>query len=114
MLSHRDLLKKLGFLLSIDDFGSGYSSLSVLQQLSADTIKLDRSLISDSCHERRGRIIVQGIISMAKELGIDVICEGVETKEQAEMLIGMGCIAAQGFYYAKPMPLDDFEKKFLP
>ncbi len=108
--NHLYRLKELGFLISIDDFGSGYSSLGILQQLSVDTIKLDGSLIGQSLQEKRRQIIVEGIITLAKGLGIQVICEGVETEEQTETLKVLGCTTAQGFYYARPLPLEEFEK----
>ena len=109
VLDYLDRLKKLHFLISIDDFGSGYSSLGMLQYLTVDVIKLDRSFLQEGITEKRMRTIIEGIIKVIHGLNISIICEGVENKEQAEMLIDMGCHRAQGFYYAKPMPLADFE-----
>lgn len=109
VLDYLDRLKKLHFLISIDDFGSGYSSLGMLQYLTVDVIKLDRSFLQEGIAERRMRTIIEGIINVIHGLNISIICEGVENKEQANMLISMGCHRAQGFYYARPMPLEEFE-----
>ena len=95
--------------ISMDDFGSGYSSLGQLQQLMADVLKLDRSFVRRGMFGTRERIVIGNVIHMAGELGMQVICEGVENAKQAEMLIELGCYYAQGFYYAKPMPRDVFE-----
>lgn len=102
-------LKERGFMIAIDDFGSGYSSLGQLQQLMADVLKLDRSFVRRGMFGTRERIVIGNVIHMAGELGMQVICEGVENAKQAEMLIELGCYYAQGFYYAKPMPRDVFE-----
>lgn len=103
-------LKERGFMISIDDFGSGYSSLGQLQQLMADVLKLDRSFVRRGMFGTRERIVISNVIHMAGELGMQVICEGVENVKQAEMLIELGCYYAQGFYYAKPMPRKVFEE----
>ena len=97
-------VRSLGFLTSVDDFGSGYSSLMLLNDVPWDTLKLDRSFLEPSANTERTRIILQKIIIMAKELGIQVISEGVETEEQAMMLQSLGCTLAQGYLYAKPAP----------
>ena len=102
-------LKERGFMIAIDDFGSGYSSLGQLQQLMADVLKLDRSFVRRGMFGTRERIVIGNVIHMAGELGMQVICEGVENAKQAEMLIELGCYYAQGFYYAKPMPRGGFE-----
>lgn len=103
-------LKERGFMISIDDFGSGYSSLGQLQQLMADVLKLDRSFVRRGMFGTRERIVISNVIHMAGELGMQVICEGVENVKQAEMLIELGCYYAQGFYYAKPMPRKAFDE----
>ena len=92
-------LKERGFMIAIDDFGSGYSSLGQLQQLMADVLKLDRSFVRRGMFGTRERIVIGNVIHMAGELGMQVICEGVENAKQAEMLIELGCYYAQGFYY---------------
>lgn len=103
-------LKERGFLIAIDDFGSGYSSLGQLQQLMADVLKLDRSFVGRGQLGTRERIVIGSVVGLARQLGMDVICEGVENGEQAEMLIGLGCHKAQGFYYARPMRRELFEE----
>lgn len=109
VLDYLGRLKKLNFLISIDDFGSEYSSLGMLQYLTVDVIKLDRSFLQEGIAKKRMRTIIQGIINVIHGLNISIICEGVENEEQAEMLMEMGCHRAQGFYYARPMPLEEFE-----
>ncbi len=103
-------LHAYGFKVSMDDFGSGHSSLNMLQDINVDVIKLDRKFCNSNANEERGRKIIKNIVSMAKELNIEIIAEGVELKEQAEFLKGIGCIKAQGYYYSKPVPVEDFEK----
>ena len=105
-----------GFGISIDDFGTGYSSITLFRDLNADVVKLDKSLVDNIAgdHARRAdAVIVRSIINMARELDIDVIAEGVETKEQAEFLRSNGCRMAQGFLYDRPLTHDDFEKRLL-
>ena len=106
-------LKKLGFLVSIDDFGSGYSSLSVLQELKVDTIKLDRSFLKDGAPNEREYKVMAAIIKLAEDLHMNVICEGVETADQVEILRKVHCECAQGYYYAKPMPPEELESILL-
>lgn len=103
-------LRKLNFMIAIDDFGSGYSSLGQLQKLRADVLKLDRSFVKDGLKEKREQTVIENLVNMVNELGMSVICEGVETKEQASVLQELGCHFAQGFYYYRPMPSDAFER----
>ncbi len=115
----KSLLKQIhdaGFLASIDDFGSGYSSLGMLKNFDVDTLKLDRSFfveLEDEEEKRRGNLVVENIISLASDLGMYTVAEGIEEKHQEDFLKRIKCDAAQGYYYAKPMPVDDFEKKYL-
>ena len=113
----QDLIKKLKNLpntkLSIDDFGTGYSSLSYLEELDVDVIKIDISFVRKMMHSAKTKAIVQGIISIAKALEIETIAEGVEEKEQYEMLKKMGVDYVQGYYLAKPMQAQEIEKRFL-
>lgn len=102
-------LKDRGFMIAIDDFGSGYSSLGQLQRLMADVLKLDRSFVQSDMLGERERIVISNVIQLATQLGMAVICEGVENKEQAAILMLLGCASAQGFYYARPMPQQAFE-----
>lgn len=103
-------LKDYGFHISIDDFGSGYSSLNMLKDLPADVLKIDRAFLAESNSNKRANDILGHVIRMASSLGIHTICEGIETDEQAQLLGGLGCEMAQGFYFAKPMPSDSFEE----
>lgn len=99
-------LNQLGIRFSIDDFGTGYSSLAYLRKLPLYELKIDKSFVQDMMVEASGRAIVQSILSMAQHLGLQVVAEGVETREQADFLIDHGCHSMQGFYFARPMPLD--------
>lgn len=102
-------LHRLGFKISMDDFGSGYSSLNVLRELPIDELKLDRVFLMETKDETKSHIIMHNIISMAKELGMKTVCEGVETVEQVKLLQEMHCDVAQGYYYSRPIPIVDFE-----
>jgi len=103
-------LKALGIKISIDDFGTGYSSLSYLKQLPIDQLKIDQSFVKDINIDPENTIIVETIINMANNLGLNVIAEGVETKEQAQFLKQKGCNSYQGYYYGRPMPAEDIFK----
>lgn len=100
-------MKKAGFQVSIDDFGTGYSSLSVLQSLAIDTIKIDKTFIDNLEQDRN---MVEMIINITKKLGIKTVAEGVETKKQRDILLHLGCDGIQGYYYAKPLPAEEFWK----
>ena len=102
-------LKDYGFQISIDDFGRAYSSLNTLKSLPADILKMDKAFFSESANNQRGRKIIKCVLYMAKDLNLVTVAEGVETIEQVEFLKEMGCDIAQGFYYAKPMKVTDFE-----
>lgn len=106
-------LRKSGFLVEIDDFGSGYSSLNMLKDFEADVIKIDMNFLQKNENERKSKIILKMIISLAKELNMEVITEGVESAEQVKFLTEYGCDIFQGFYFAKPMPIEEFEKNYL-
>ncbi|WP_017729442.1 bifunctional diguanylate cyclase/phosphodiesterase [Halalkalibacterium ligniniphilum] len=99
-------LKSLGVQIAIDDFGTGYSSLGYLSQLPIDSLKIDRSFIKEIKHNQGHRAIVKAIITLAKELGIKVVAEGIEEKAQIEYLNEIGCQIGQGFYYHMPAPFE--------
>ena len=103
-------LHELGYIVEMDDFGSGYSSLNVLKDLEVDVIKLDMRFLSGDIGGRGGTII-SSIVQMAKWLGTPVIAEGVETIEQADYMKSIGCNYIQGYLYSKPVPENDFRKK---
>lgn len=103
-------LRDMGFMVLMDDFGSGYSSLNRLSNLNVDVIKLDANFLRMDEEDKRKSIhIVESIINMAKTMALPIICEGVETKEQVEFLDGLGCRYIQGFYFYRPMSSDEFE-----
>ena len=104
-------LKSFGFLISMDDFGSGYSSLNMLKEMPIDIIKLDQVFLRSNEQTReKSKLIVEGIMDMINLLGIDSVAEGVETKDQLQLLYDVHCRIAQGFYFYKPMPISEFEK----
>lgn len=102
--------KQAGFTLMMDDFGSGLSSLSMLKDTPFDVIKMDRLFLDECLENEHGKTIVSHVISMSNDLGLDIIAEGVETREQADFLYDHGCDVAQGFYFSRPVPVDTFEK----
>ena len=101
-------LKSYGFLVSIDDFGSGFSALNMLKDINADIIKIDKEFLEMSDDNIRGRQVVKNVISMCRDLKFDVITEGIETKEQVDFITSCGCVIAQGYFYSKPLPVDSF------
>lgn len=110
-----EVMKKLkykGFSISIDDFGSGYSSLNLLKDINTDILKLDKEFFSKGEMKREEKIIVSSIIGMAKQLDMKVVSEGVETKIQSEFLKSISCDMAQGFLFSKPVPIKEFENFF--
>lgn len=105
-----DKLKDSGFVVSMDDFGVGYSSLNTLKDLPFDVIKLDGEFFKKMANQERSRIIIEDTIKMAKRLKLQIVAEGIEEKEQVDFLKDIGCNLIQGFYFAKPMPVDEFER----
>ena len=103
-------LKKSGFDISMDDFGAGYSSLNSLKDLPLDVLKLDAEFFRGEA-DGRSEVVVSEAIRLAKSLEMRIVAEGVEKKEQVDFLAANGCDMIQGFYFAKPMPIADFEKK---
>ncbi len=111
----KEILKKLknaGFLVSIDDFGSGYSSLGMLKNFDVDTVKLDRSFfieVDDENEYRKANLVVESIVDLAGNLGMYTVAEGIETENQINLLKNINCNAVQGYYYSKPLPVDEFD-----
>lgn len=103
-------LKACGFRMSIDDFGSGYSSLSMLKKMPVDVLKIDKSFLSENPAENKSGILLSSVIDMADKMNISIVCEGVETEEQVDFLRDSKCSTVQGFYFAKPVPAGDFEE----
>ena len=109
LTSFIEKMHKLGFNVEMDDFGSGYSSLNMLKNLDLDTLKLDMRLLSDEgSSKNNGAVILTGLVRMAKWLGLPIIGEGVEHKEQADFLASIGCSYVQGFLYSRPIPEEEF------
>ena len=103
-----ELLKHQGYKLLMDDFGSGYSSLNILLETPFDVIKLDKKFMENMMVSEKGRLILEYVVAMADKLGLELLAEGVETEEQVKLLRKIGCDNVQGYYYAKPMPVEDF------
>ena len=101
-------LKEDGFTLLMDDFGSGYSSLNILLETPFDVIKLDRKFMENMMVSGKGRLILEQVAGMVNKLELGLLAEGVETKEQIELLKSIGCDQVQGYFYAKPMPQEEF------
>ena len=101
-------LHSYGYIVEMDDFGSGYSSLNILLETPFDVIKLDKKFMENMMVSAKGRMILEQVVSMANRLGLGLLAEGVETKEQVELLQNIGCDQVQGYYYAKPMAAEDF------
>ena len=105
-----DELRRAGFIVEMDDFGSGYSSLNLLKDMPVDVLKIDMKFLTKTTDDMQAKTILQNIINLSENLGIFSLTEGVETKPQLEMLSEMGCKLFQGYYFAKPMPLAEFEE----
>lgn len=109
-----DTLSKLrayGFIVEIDDFGSGYSSLNSLKDMETDVIKIDMGFLSQTDHVERSKMILNDIVHMIKNLHMGIVVEGVETREQLDFVTSIGCDIIQGYYYSKPIPVNEFEQK---
>ncbi len=103
-------LKNYGFRIAVDDFGSGYSSLVLLRDIKADVLKIDKAFITRAEDDISGKKILSGIIQLADSLNMIILAEGIETNEQAELLIRLGCREAQGFLFGKPVPEENFAR----
>lgn len=101
-------LRDVGFMVAMDDFGSGYSSLNVLKDMPLDILKLDMGFLRGR-NQEKGESIIRNVVAMIKELDLDIVSEGVETVEQAEFLRHVGCDVIQGYLYSRPMPKEDYE-----
>ena len=103
-------LRDDGFKVEMDDFGSGYSSLNMLTEMPIDVLKLDMKFIRNICTNEKDRRMMELMIDIADFLNVPVVAEGVEHKEQYELLKKSGCDIIQGYYFSKPVPLEEFDK----
>lgn len=106
-------LRHAGFIVEMDDFGSGYSSLNLLKDMPVDVLKIDMTFLSKTTDDNKAKTILQNIIQLSEDLGIFSLTEGVETKDQLAMLSDMGCKLFQGYYFSKPLPMTEFEQYYL-
>lgn len=105
-------LREEGFCVEMDDFGSGISSLSMLNRLKVDVLKLDVGFLHSMLEGDKGISILKTIISLARDVGAGLVVEGVETKQHMELLTGMGCTVFQGYYFSRPLSIADFDAKY--
>ena len=103
-------IKELGIVFSLDDFGTGYSSLSYLKKLPLNQLKIDQSFVRDILNDTNDATICRSIITLANSLGLEVIAEGVELPEQREFLLNEGCYLYQGYYFSKPLTVNELEE----
>jgi EAL domain-containing protein (putative c-di-GMP-specific phosphodiesterase class I) len=101
--------RDLGYRIAIDDFGTGFSCLNYLRRLPVNILKIDQSFVRDMQSDKASLAIVSSIIKLAQSLGMETIAEGVETAEEAALLVSQGCRLMQGYYYSKPLPAAQFE-----
>lgn len=109
-------IKKLhnsGYSISLDDFGTKYTNLSILSYIEAEVLKFDRSLIHSMETDKKSQIILKNMVSMCRDLNIDIVAEGVESQSQADILHSLGCCVIQGYLYSRPIPICQFEEQFL-
>lgn len=112
VLEKMHLLKARGVRFSLDDFGTGYSSLAYLKRLPLDQLKIDQGFVRDILVDHNDRAIAKMVVALSQTLDLDVIAEGVETQAQQQELLHMGCMHYQGYYYGRPMPIDEFEQVY--
>ena len=106
-------LKRVGLRVSLDDFGTGFSSLSLLKRIPVDTLKIDRSFVRDVATDPDDAAIVAAILAMAEQLGLTVVAEGVETEPQREFLRARGCQQMQGYLFSRPISPEEFLERLL-
>jgi EAL domain-containing protein (putative c-di-GMP-specific phosphodiesterase class I) len=106
-------LRSKGYIVEMDDFGSGYSSLNMLSEMPVDVLKMDMEFVKNIEHSEKDVQLVNLIINIAKKMEISVVAEGVETEAQLKILKDMGCEIVQGYYFSRPLPASDFEEQIL-
>ena len=110
VIENFEQMKNRGIHLSIDDFGSGYSSLGIFEQIPASVVKMDRSFFLNKDNPERQVKIMRGIVNLSEELDAQIVCEGVETQKDVHLMKEIGAYVAQGYFYSRPIPEDEFEK----
>ena len=110
IIEKANALRELGFKIEIDDFGTGYSSLSMINKIPLDALKIDMIFIRNAFTSQNDNQMIKIIIDIASYLKVPTIAEGVETKEQVEVLKALGCDLVQGYYFSKPVPSEEFER----
>lgn len=108
-----DQIKEIGIKISLDDFGSGYASLKYFKDLPFDKLKFDRSFMEGITYKEKDQAIIEAVLDMSNRLHFEVLCEGVETREQLDYLVQQGCKLVQGYYFSKPVCVDEFEESCL-
>ena len=103
--------QELGIKVALDDFGTGHSSLTLLRSLPIDRVKIDQTFVRELGHDARATAIIRSVVTLAKDLGLEVVAEGVETPDQAQELAELGCQFAQGYLWARAMPLEDLRER---
>jgi EAL domain-containing protein (putative c-di-GMP-specific phosphodiesterase class I) len=106
-------LREYGFKISVDDFGSGYSSLNQIASIPADIIKIDRGFIRDCLRSPKEQTLIRTLISLLHEIEYTIVFEGIETETQRDLLCSFGCDIIQGFFYSKPIPVEEFKEKYI-
>ena len=107
-----DELREAGIRTSLDDFGAGYSLVNMVVDIPINTIKIDRQLLLSCETTPKGRLFLKQTIDLLKSLGYDIICEGVETEEQRQLLLEAGCTMGQGYIFSRPIPIEEYEARF--
>ena len=108
MISMKEVRMNLGFTISIDDFGTGYSSMAQVSHLPFQELKVDRQFVENVNDDKKRKTIAEATVKMAKGLGLEVVAEGINSQEDEDTLRSFGCDIGQGYYYAKPMPIEDY------
>nr|MCR4674245.1 EAL domain-containing protein [Lachnospiraceae bacterium] len=106
-------LQKNGFTVEMDDFGSGYSSLNTLKNIPVDVLKMDMGFLRDTRDKEKSEKIFSFVVELSKRLNMECIAEGIETKEQLDILVEYGCNIFQGYYFSRPIPVYEYENKYM-
>jgi EAL domain-containing protein (putative c-di-GMP-specific phosphodiesterase class I) len=106
------MFQQNGFKIFMDDFGNGYSSLNMLKDLPVDTLKIDMGFVQDVERSGRAGVIMKSVVDMADQLGMEIVIEGVENQSQLNFVRSIGCRNIQGYYYSKPLPLEEFRQLY--